>query len=227
MATHYDTVNLTEVASTQEESSGRFDRSGIPTLVVADRQVAGRGRQGRSWEQADRAMFASYTHETTWPGATRSLIPLACGLAMREAIAHLAGVDVLLKWPNDLMREDKKAGGILVEASDSRITSGCGVNLWWRSPPSGVATLYADDPGSEVARELAAVWVQRLRERLARGPDDWGRGDYIAASATLGKGIAWDAGEGVAIDLAPDGALVVETGDGLVTIRAGDIHTRL
>ncbi len=226
MATHYDTVRLTEVASTQDESLRLFDRSETPTLVVADRQVAGRGRQGRSWQQADRAMFASYTHETTWPEATRSLIPLVCGLAMREAIAELADTDVGLKWPNDLIADDKKLGGILVEAVGSRITSGCGVNLWWINPPRGVAALYGDDPGPAAAGILADAWIVRLREHLDRGPEDWRRDDYVAASETLGRSIEWDAGEGLAVDLGPDGALVVETVDGIVSIRAGDVHTR-
>jgi BirA family biotin operon repressor/biotin-[acetyl-CoA-carboxylase] ligase len=145
---------------------------------------------------------------------------------MREALAMLPDSDILLKWPNDLMLDDKKVGGILVEASGDRITAGCGVNLWWRSPSENVATLYSDDPGPAAARDLAGIWVERLRQHIARGPDDWGRDEYLAASATLGRPIVWDSGEGVASDLAPDGALVVETVDGTVTIRAGDIHTR-
>ncbi len=226
MATHYDTVHLTEVASTQDESFSRFDRSGTSTLVVAERQLAGRGRQGRSWDQPDRAMFASYTYETEWPVATRTLIPLVCGLAMREALAVFAGSDILLKWPNDLMLDDRKVGGILVEASGVRITAGCGVNLWWRSPPENAATLYSDDPGPGAAQDLAGLWVEQLRQHIARGPDDWGRDEYLAVSSTVGRAIVWDSGEGVASDLAPDGALVVVTDSGTVTIHAGDIHTR-
>jgi BirA family biotin operon repressor/biotin-[acetyl-CoA-carboxylase] ligase len=226
MDTHYDTVHLTEAASTQDESSGRFDLSGTPTLVVADRQSAGRGRQGRSWDQPDRAMFASYTYETEWPVATRTLIPLVCGLAMREALAAIADVVILLKWPNDLMVSDKKIGGILVEASDVRITAGCGVNLWWRSPPEGATSLFSDDPGPAVAQDLADLWVERLRSHLARGPEDWNRDEYLAASATVGRPIVWDSGEGVANGLASDGALIVVTDSGAVTIHAGDIHTQ-
>jgi BirA family biotin operon repressor/biotin-[acetyl-CoA-carboxylase] ligase len=226
MATHYDTVHLSEVASTQDESRLRFDRSARPTLVVAERQFEGRGRQGRAWEQADRAMFASYTYETTWPQATRSLIPLVCGLAMREAIVDLADVDVSLKWPNDLMLGQKKLGGILVEASGSHITAGCGVNLWWREPYEGSSTLYGADPGPSAATGLAAEWIKRLHTHLARGPVEWHRDDYVAASATLGRPIVWDSGEGVASDIDHDGALVVSTPSGSVTIHAGDVHTR-
>jgi BirA family biotin operon repressor/biotin-[acetyl-CoA-carboxylase] ligase len=145
---------------------------------------------------------------------------------MREAIAELADKDVGLKWPNDLMLDDTKLGGILVEASGSRVTSGCGVNLWWIHPPSGAAALHGDDPGPGAAGVLAGEWIVRLREHLDRGPGDWRRDDYLAASVTLGRSIEWDGGEGQAVDLAPDGALVVDTVDGTVTIRAGDVHTR-
>lgn len=226
MATHYDTVHLTDVASTQDESSARFDRSGRPTLVVADRQFAGRGRQGRSWEQADRALFASYTHETPWPLATRSLIPLVCGLAMRNAIMDHADIEIRLKWPNDLILEGRKLGGVLVEASGDRITAGCGVNLWWPRRPTGTAALYDDDPGSLAARTLADAWVSGLVSHLSNGPDAWHRDEYLAASSTLGQRIAWDGGEGLATGLAPDGALVVATEDGEETIHAGEVHTR-
>jgi BirA family biotin operon repressor/biotin-[acetyl-CoA-carboxylase] ligase len=171
-------------------------------------------------------MFASYTYETEWPVAARTLIPLVCGLAMREALAALADVDTLLKWPNDLMVSDKKIGGILVEASDMRITAGCGVNLWWRSPREGATTVYSDDPGPAAARDLAVLWVERLRSHIARGPEDWSRDEYLAASATVGRPIVWDSGEGVASGLAPDGALIVVTEGGTVTIHAGDIHTQ-
>lgn len=226
MATQYDTVNLTAVESTQDASSEQFARTGRPTLVIAARQSSGRGRQGRSWEQADRAMFASYTYGTDWPEPTRSLIPLVCGLAMREALADHAQVEILLKWPNDLILGGKKVGGILVETSGARVTSGCGVNLWWRAPLEGAAALYADDPGPAAAQELAVAWVRRLDEHFDRGPDDWRRDDYLSASATVGKSIAWASGEGIATGLDPDGALVVATDTGQVSIHAGDVHTR-
>jgi BirA family biotin operon repressor/biotin-[acetyl-CoA-carboxylase] ligase len=226
MATHYDIVHLTEVASTQDEASRRFDMSSKPTVVLADRQFAGRGRQGRSWEQADRAMFASYAHATVWPVSTRPLIPLVCGLAMREAIADISHVAVDLKWPNDLLIGDRKLGGILVEASGVRVTSGCGVNLWWDDLPEHAASLYNADPGPGKAAELADAWAGRLVHHFDKGPGGWSRDEYISASVTLGHPITWDGGTGTAVELAADGALVVSTDDGTVTIHAGDIHTQ-
>jgi BirA family biotin operon repressor/biotin-[acetyl-CoA-carboxylase] ligase len=226
MDTHYDTVHLTEVASTQDESSSRFEGSGNATLVIADRQIDGRGRQGRSWVQADRAMFASYTHETSWPAGTRTLIPLASGVAMREALTDTADVYARLKWPNDLMTHGKKFGGILVEASGDRITVGCGVNLWWSTSPDRFTSVYDADPGPDAARVLAEAWTARLVIHLARGPEAWPREEYLAATETLWKSIVWDGGEGTAIDIAANGGLVVETMEGVVTVNAGDIHTR-
>ena len=86
--------------------------------------------------------------------------------------------------------------------------------------------MYDNDPGPEKAATLAEAWAMRLVAHLDKGPGVWSRDDYIAASATLGNPITWDAGQGLAIDLAPDGALVVSTDDGMVTIHAGDIHTQ-
>ena len=224
MATHYDIVRCAEVASTQNVANDRFTNTGVTTLVVADRQVAGRGRQGRTWLEPDRGMFASLVFHTSWADADLTLIPLTAAVAVAEAIGAESSSRVDLKWPNDLLVDGKKIGGILVEASGTRVTVGCGVNLSWSEPPEFAAAVFASDPGSTAAERLALGWVDRLQEVMAGPAGDWPRGSYVDRCITLGSDVSWVGGAGRATDIGTDGSLIVETVSGVVEVRHGDVH---
>ena len=161
MATRYAVVELELVESTQDEARKRHEPPD-PVLVIAGHQTAGRGRLGRRWLEPDRAMFASLAFEPAWPTEAWSLIPLVAGLAARSAIEELSGVAVGLRWPNDLILGDGKAGGLLAESGDGVVIVGCGINVLWETPISGGAALYDDDPGPAIAARLAEGWADRL-----------------------------------------------------------------
>lgn len=226
LATPYDIVQLTETPSTQDEASARFADTAIATLVIADRQTAGRGRQGRTWVQPDRALFSSFAFHNAWPVDRKTLIPLITADAVAEAIHDVCAVEVELKWPNDVLMGGDKIGGILVEVDDDRVTVGCGLNLWWQEPIGGAAALYDHDPGRHAAADLANGWVRGLLAALELGVDGWDPSRYVTRSATIGRPVAWDDRDGTATGLGPDGSLVVDTGSGIVAVHAGDVHLR-
>ncbi|KAA3641909.1 MAG: biotin--[acetyl-CoA-carboxylase] ligase [Armatimonadetes bacterium] len=226
MATHYDIVHLSEVGSTQDEARDRFAATGVPTLVVADRQVAGRGRQGRSWYQPDQAMFSSLSFRTDWKPEHRTLIPLVTGMAVCDAIVSVGGREPSLKWPNDVLIDGAKVGGILVELDEDQMTVGCGLNLWWADPIAEAGSVFDDHVDPSVALDLARLWSQALLEQLEGPSGAWPEDRYIEQSATLGRQVLWDEGAGIAIGLTPSGALIVDTAEGIETIHAGEVHMR-
>lgn len=220
MATPYSLTRRVEVTSTQDIARQGF--TGRPLLVVADRQTSGRGRAERTWETAPRAVAASLAVAPRWAAEQWGIIPLIAGLAGAETL----GAAVRLKWPNDLLIDGDKVGGILVEASGTVVVIGCGVNLWWPDPPDGVAAVHSEDPGSGAADRFAAVWAESLLGRLDRPAEEWPRQAYRNRCVTLGRSITWEpAGAGVALDVAGDGSLVVETDLGdVVHLRSGEVH---
>lgn len=219
MATPYATTHLTETRSTQDEARSRFDES-QPVLVTAQRQTAGRGRGGREWWNAPRALAASLAVQPAWPRNAWPRLSLVAGLAIRSVVGSLD-----LKWPNDVLRETKKVGGILSESSSQGVVVGLGLNLWWPNPPQGVAALYPEDPGAAAAGEMAQAWAEELLRRLEGPPEAWGREEYIAACSTLGREIIWDSGRGVARTVDERGRLVVETADGDVALGSGEVRS--
>ena len=116
------------VRSPVDTSDGRQGGGGLPRLVVADRQTAGRGRRGRSWLAQDDGLAFSLV-----VGISSPLASLAAGLAVCDAIEHLAGPTRCdLKWPNDVWMQERKVAGILVERvdqRDGRLVIGIGINL--------------------------------------------------------------------------------------------------
>ncbi|HUO46248.1 MAG TPA: biotin--[acetyl-CoA-carboxylase] ligase [Acidimicrobiia bacterium] len=208
-----------EVTSTQDVAASLF--VGRPILVVAQRQTAGRGRSGNVWATAPRALAASLAVPASWPEEAWSLVPLVAGVAAARSI----GGKCKLKWPNDLMIEEVKVGGLLAEASPDRFVIGCGINLYWPQPPEGVGSIYQQDPGAPAVEAIARAWADELSSRLALGPSGWDSDDYRRLSDTLGRSVSWEPeGQGRAIDIADDGSLIVRQQDHLVRLSAGQIR---
>ena len=227
MATQLVTHYFDEVASTQSEARQLAEQSSdMAQLVVAQAQTAGRGRVGNTWLTAPRALACSLAVHPPWDVGSWGTIPLAAGLAALSALLAVSDVAPALKWPNDLVTADGKVGGILVEGSGDLAVIGLGINLWWPEPPEGAAATGDSDPGPEHAKDVAAAWATSLLATLDGDPQDWGLADYKVVCVTLGADVTWQpSGSGRAVDIGSDGALIVDTGTGLTTLRSGEVHT--
>jgi BirA family transcriptional regulator, biotin operon repressor / biotin---[acetyl-CoA-carboxylase] ligase len=141
-----------------------------PGLVaVADHQSAGRGRLGRTWEAPPGAnLLASVLLAPILPLEQLHLCSAAVSLAAAEACAGVAGVDVSLKWPNDLVVADRKLAGVLAETVPSRdargispdarlVVVGVGINVRWPPPDGGAGAAPVPD-------ELRATATSIVRE---------------------------------------------------------------
>lgn len=198
-------VRLDTVPSTQE----RARDLPIGSVVVADHQSAGRGRLDRRWEAPPgTALLASFVLPR------HPLLSLAAGVAAAES----CGGGVRLKWPNDLMLDGRKAGGILVEVLESKAIVGIGINLT------------AAPPGAAIVGQPRDQLLDRLRARLS----SWSAADssevlrrWRELSVTLGSRVRVELPgrtlEGIAEDIDSGGALIVDGEH----ISAGDvIHLR-
>lgn len=105
-----------ELAKAVLEQMIADDTELLPTAFVASRQTAGKGRSGREWRTAPGGSLA-VSLVVPWPeGPSRVRLPLSAGVVVARGIASLFGVEVRLKWPNDLLVGRRKLGGLLVEA---------------------------------------------------------------------------------------------------------------
>lgn len=213
MATPYLQLWAEEVPSTQDLA--RSELGPLPVLVAAERQTAGRGRGGAAWLSAPRALAVSLAFRPS----VDDLRPFSL-MAGVVAARGLKGVS--LKWPNDLMSDGAKVGGILVERADE-VVVGMGVNLWWPDPPEGIGALRDDDPGSGLHARIAGMWAAELMRLV--DAEGWPLDEYRSFCSTLGKKISWEPdGEGNAVDVAGDGGLVVEVSGARQTLTSGAIR---
>ena len=100
------------------------------TAVVADEQTAGQGRYGRAWHsEKDAGLYVSIVLRPVLPADALPALTLALGLATARAIARVTGVGCDLRWPNDVMLNNAKAAGILVQLQDAFFVAGIGINV--------------------------------------------------------------------------------------------------
>jgi biotin-[acetyl-CoA-carboxylase] ligase BirA-like protein len=213
MATPYLQLWAEEVASTQDMARSELDT--LPVIVAAQRQTAGRGRGGAAWLSSPRALAVSLAFHHS----DDDLRPFS----LMAGVAAARGLEgVSLKWPNDLMTDGVKVGGILVERADETVI-GMGVNLWWPDAPDGMGALLADDPGAGRHAQIAGLWAAELMRLIEeRG---WPHDEYRALCSTLGREISWEPeGRGIAIDITGEGALVVEVAGTRQNLSSGAIR---
>jgi BirA family biotin operon repressor/biotin-[acetyl-CoA-carboxylase] ligase len=221
LATDYVAHRLDRVTSTQDEARDRY--SGIPCLVVAGAQDAGRGRGGTGWLNAPRALAASLAFDPSWPVEQLPLLTLVAGLSARRVL----GSHLWLKWPNDVVTASgDKVAGLLAERTGDLVVVGMGVNLHWPEPPTGMAALEPDDPGPGAGARIAEAWADKFLAATASGPEHWDAAGYRRASATLGTLVTWEGGgPGMAVDVDDSGGLVVEQGGSRSVLRSGRVHS--
>ena len=221
MDTPHETLILDRTTSTQDEVWARFESA--PLLVVARMQTRGRGRSGSRWSNAPRALAASLGFRPHWPPSSWPLLTLVAGVAALRALGD-QGQDLTLKWPNDLVRGPLKLGGLLTEASGDTVVAGWGAILFWPDAPEGTGALFDSDPGPDSGVEIAERWVEEFLLLMAGEPGAWPRDEYRRRCSTLGRAVTWvPDGAGMAVDISPDGGLVVETATGRRTLTSAAV----
>ena len=238
-------IRFDRVASTQEEAR-RSARAGCPsgTVVLAEEQTAGRGREGRVWESArGLGLWFTIVHRSRrasneWPALT-----VASAVALCEAIEAI-GLHPRTRWPNDVLLSGRKVSGVLAGTDEDAILIGVGLNL-----------LHDTGDFSPGLREIATSIGLEARLAGIAPPDREAFLSSILASfdrhlrgfeqsgPPIALGAFWERAidrsrrlvvrlpsailvEGIATGLGEIGQLLVETADGLVAIPSGAVIWR-
>jgi BirA family transcriptional regulator, biotin operon repressor / biotin---[acetyl-CoA-carboxylase] ligase len=206
------------------------------TVVTADEQTAGRGRQGRVWT-APPGKALLYSAIVRPLDDRHLMLPLAAPLAVCETAEELRpGIGCGVKWPNDVLVEARKLAGVLVEArpQDGWAVVGVGLNLtisreeFTPDLRATAVSLFDSSAGglggsltaTEALNRHLAAWVEAEPDTILAA---WRKRD-----ALRGREVAWDGGSGVADGVDDRGRLLVLTpGGDRVAVGAGEVHLRL
>jgi BirA family biotin operon repressor/biotin-[acetyl-CoA-carboxylase] ligase len=223
------------VTDSTNERAKQLALAGAPhgTLVTAEEQTAGRGRQGRQWvAPPGKALLMSVILRDL--GAAQAHLPLAAALAACEASElSVPHIHCTIKWPNDVWLDGRKLAGILVEGrpQDGWAVLGIGLNVATtadefpaelRENATSLAVAGHEEGPPAIERVLANL-LATLDTRLGDNPDtivaSWRERDALS-----GRTVRWSGGEGTATGIDESGALIVATPSGRVTLDAGEVH---
>ena len=208
------------------------------TLVVAKRQTAGRGRQGRTWASPEGGLYMSFLLRPP-SSAMLQTLTLAASSAVVQGIKNATGVDALIRWPNDVMIKGKKAAGVIAESSYvgqtlSFVTVGIGVNC-----NSDVTSEDPTSPATSIAAQVGeGVDIVRLRQAIldafALIHEKWLKGeDMVQASrgaiGTIGKHVvvtkkSGESFEGRVRDIERMGGLVLQMSDRRLILQSEEVE---
>jgi BirA family transcriptional regulator, biotin operon repressor / biotin---[acetyl-CoA-carboxylase] ligase len=214
-------VHLRLTDSTNERAK-ELAAAGAPhgTLVTADEQSAGRGRQGRAWT-APPGSAVLMSLVTRRPTPT---LPLAAAVAVCDALPARCEI----KWPNDVWLERRKLAGILVEGrpQEGWAVLGVGLNVTTEAFPVELAETATSLRLAGIEATTGSVLASLLDslDEWLEAPDEAVLDAWRERDALRGERVLWQGGEGVAAGLDATGALIVETDAGRVTLDAGEIH---
>ena len=145
-------------------------------VLVAEAQTAARGRQGRQWTSPPRAAltFSVLLRPRGVPPALLGWVPLLAGVAAAAAVRAVTGVEATLKWPNDVLADGGKLGGILAERSGPAVVVGIGINVWQDRaglPGDAATSLLLAAPAGGAARDGDDSTARTEDGSTARGGD--------------------------------------------------------
>lgn len=199
------------------------------SCLIAGEQTAGRGRHGRTWVSDPGAGLWSSTILRGQRHLPR--LPLLAALAVVDTAAEVGGFTSFIKWPNDVLGSTGgKLAGILAESGPDAVVVGIGLNLDYSADnlPDPRATSWLIETG--VLADRTEVLAGLLRHLYSRVTSDWKvcLTDYRRLCSTIGSTVSvtlpgGDEFSGVAVDVDDDGHLLVNDGQTVRTVVAGDV----
>lgn len=199
---------------------------GDGTVIVAEMQTAGRGRHGRTWHsKPGMGLYFSVAFDRPTEG-----LAFAAPLAVHDALASV--VDTTIKWPNDVLIDGKKFCGVLVEARQGSTVVGIGINVHHRAEdfPGDLrarATSIEAATGIHVDRgELLRDVLMRLDEHVVAirgGHIEQVFKEWTELCGVVGRRLRCASCEGIVQFIDTDGALVIQSADGLKRVMLGEI----
>lgn len=209
------------------------------SVFIAEAQTAGKGTRGRGWSSAKgTGIYHSILLKPDIPPLEAAQITLAAGLAVRKAVE----LGSMIKWPNDIVIGGKKICGILTEMSTEKtminfIVCGIGVNVNTESFPAEIAhratSMYLESGQrfdrngllAKILNNFEYYYMKFLDGGLAAILDE-----YKKYCVTLGRAVNVSfrdkTVDGKAVDVDETGALVVETGEGVIHVSSGEVSVR-
>ena len=141
-----------------------------PTVIAAGSQTEGRGRRDRHWRSPSGGVYVTFVFRV--PAEARlAQLPLAAALWVADALASAAGVETLLKWPNDVLSGDRKLAGVLTEAKtrgdETHVAVGVGVNV------RGAADLFGQGATSAETEAAGKASLSVIFAEICRGCDGY------------------------------------------------------
>jgi BirA family transcriptional regulator, biotin operon repressor / biotin---[acetyl-CoA-carboxylase] ligase len=206
------------------------------TIVGADGQVAGIGRHGHSWQsEACAGLYVSIVLRLPLAARDLPLVMLALGLAMQEAITQVTGLAPDLRWPNDVLIDERKCAGILAQLDGDAVIAGIGINVNHTNFPSEIAPLATSlylAGRRDISREDLLVSLIHEVDNYCKILSEDGVPAILrmftrASTYASGRRVRVDNQllEGVTCGLDPAGFLVVRSDDGKeTTILAGGVR---
>ncbi len=233
------------VTSTNEVARELLSRDGgNGTMIVADHQTKGRGRRGRKWHSpAGVGLWATLILRPGFAGKGCFTLGLAAAVAISETVEKMIGLKSAIQWPNDLILEGRKYGGILVEIVHGRNREqfallGMGINLNQKKgefPPGirEIATSLREVSGHSVDRDRFLLemnaGLEKTIQKVYDGGFDMIRAEYTSRSNLLQEWITvkLEKGriEGRVIAFGPFGELMLSLEGGIIRkLTHGEVH---
>ena len=232
------------IDSTNEELIRRARVGGMPQVLIAAEQLAGRGRLGRSWvSTAGDGLYMSILIRPDIAVEKAPLLSLIMGLAAVRAVKDVTGIEAMLKWPNDLVINGKKVAGILA-ASEIKETKldfvviGIGINMFQESFQEEIAktatslklsggTFIREDLENSIVKSFNRYYDIFIREESFRAFTE----EYNSLTVNVGRRVRIiepdNEYEAESLGVNEDGELIVRTDRGeLKTIRSGEVSVR-
>ncbi len=202
-----------------------------PVLLVAERQSAGRGRQGRAWV-GEPGHALTFSIGLPYQPSNWSGLSLAVGLSLAESL----GNDIQLKWPNDLWWHQRKLGGILIEAASqggqSYAVIGIGLNIEMppseglRTPAAAVTEFWPGASAPLTLERLVKPLLNTLKSFETNGFSPL-QERFSARDALRGLNVATSDGlMGLSRGVDEQGALQIDTDQGLMRVNSAEVSVR-